>query len=89
MPDKKLINKMWNAAKPVRGQNPREIRQDPYGNRISKSQFGETGPRGWEIDHIKPESRGGSDHTRNLQAMQTKKNRELGDTMKKRSRHNQ
>ncbi len=45
--------------------------------------------QGWEIDHIKPESKGGSDAVRNLQAMQTKKNRELGDSLRKRSRHKQ
>ncbi|MCH8827164.1 MAG: DUF3987 domain-containing protein [Chloroflexi bacterium] len=33
---------------------------------MSKAQFGKTGPSGWEIDHIKPASKGGSDATANL-----------------------
>lgn len=89
MPDKNLIDKVWKKAKPVRGEDPTKVRQDPYGNKISKSQFGKTGPSGWEIDHIKPASKGGSDATANLQALQTSKNRELGDSLRKRSRHKQ
>ena len=89
MADDNLRNNVWDKAKKVRGQDPNQVRQDPYGNRIQKDQFGGTGPQSWEIDHIKPESKGGSDHLRNLQAMQTKKNRDLGDSTKKRSRHNQ
>ena len=89
MTDKELIDNVWKKAKTVRGEDPNEVRQDPYSNRIRKSQFGGSGLQSWEIDHIKPESKGGSDHLRNLQAMQTNKNRELGDSLRKRSRHNQ
>lgn len=79
MADKDLVDKIWKKAKPIRGENPKTVRQDPYGNKIGKSQFGGAGPQGWEIDHIKPASRGGSDAAVNLQALQTKKNRELSD----------
>lgn len=89
MTDKKLIDKVWDKAKPVRGEDPKKVRQDPYGNKIRKAQFGKTGPQGWEADHIKPTSKGGSDALVNLQALQTKKNRELGDSIRKRSRHKQ
>lgn len=89
MPDKELVDKVWKAAKKVRGEDPKEVRQDPYGNKIRRDQFGGTGNQGWEADHIKPESKGGSDKLRNLQALQTKKNRELGDSTRKRSRHTQ
>ena len=44
---------------------------------------------GWEIDHIKPTARGGSDSIRNKQALKTSVNREKGDSLVKRSRHNQ
>ena len=87
MPTKKEIDRVWEKARKVRGEDPNELRQDPYGNKIRKEQFGGTGGHGWEIDHIKPESKGGSNHIRNLQAMQTRKNRELGDSTRKRSRH--
>ena len=89
MADKELIDKVWKLAKPVRGEDPNVVRQDPYGNPIRKSQFGGKGPQGWEIDHIKPAAKGGSDSLRNLQALQTEKNRDLGDSLRKRSRHNQ
>ena len=89
MTDDELKEKVWQRAKPVRGKDPKQVRQDPYGNQIRKDQYGKDSPQGWEVDHIKPVNRGGSDHLRNLQAMQTRKNRKLGDTLKKRSRHNQ
>lgn len=85
--DQKTMDKVWEKARPVRGLDPNEFRQDPYGNRIRKGEYGKVSREGWEIDHIKPESKGGSDHIRNLQALQTTKNRQLGDTSKKRSRH--
>ncbi|RLA40129.1 MAG: HNH endonuclease [Gammaproteobacteria bacterium] len=87
MPSQEDIDKVWNKARAVRGEDSNKVRQDPYGNKIRRDQFGGRGSQSWEIDHIKPESKGGSDHLRNLQAMQTKKNRELGDSTRKRTRH--
>ena len=83
--DKK--DKVWNLAKKVRGKDPSKVRQDPYGNEIRYSQYGKDTKSGWEIDHIKPSARGGSDATRNLQALKTKINREKGDSLVKKSRH--
>lgn len=85
--DDELVDEVWRKAKKVRGKDPGKIRQDPYGNPIQRGLYGNDSSQGWEIDHIKPTNRGGSDHLRNLQAMQTAKNRELGDTLQKRSRH--
>lgn len=89
MPSKEQIEKAWKNAKPVRGEDPNKVRQDPYGNKINKSAYGKDSPRGWEIDHIKPKSRGGSDATRNLQALKTSVNREKSNSLVKKSRHNQ
>ena len=89
MPTKDKVDAVWNKAKKVRGENPDDVRQDPYGNVLRRDQFGRNTRQGWVMDHIKPESKGGSDAVRNLQALQTKKNRELGDSLRKRSRHNQ
>ena len=80
---------VWEKAKPMRSKDPDVYRQDPYGNEMYKPSYGKDSEKGWEIDHIKPESQGGSDHLRNLQAMNTAKNRELGDSTRKRSRHKQ
>jgi len=56
---------------------------------IYKSSYGKDTEMGWQIDHIKPQARGGSDDIINLQALKTKVNREKGDTLVKKSRHNQ
>ena len=84
-----LKDRVWKLAKPIRRKDPDVYRQDPYHNQMYKKSYGLNSKQGWEIDHIKPVSRGGSDHIRNLQAMNTAKNRELGDSLRKRSRHNQ
>lgn len=83
------IEKAWKNAKPVRGQDPNKIRQDSYGNKINRASYGKNTDTGWEVDHIKPKSRGGSDSTQNLQALKTSVNREKSDSLVKRSRHNQ
>ena len=80
---------VWDKAKEIRGKDPDLYRRDPYGNEIYKPSYGKDSEKGWEIDHIKPVSEGGSDHLRNLQAMQTAQNRELGDSTDKKSRHDQ
>jgi len=81
------IDKAWRNAKPVRGKDPAKYRKDPYGNLMFHSSYGKDSSMGWEVDHIKPRARGGSDATRNLQALNTRVNREKGETLKKRSRH--
>ncbi len=69
----------WQRTSRVRGKNPNLYRRDVYGNEIYKPAYGTNGPKGWEVDHSKPKSRGGTDATRNLQAMQTKANRNKQD----------
>lgn len=78
---------VWNKAKKIRSKDPVQYRQDPYGNVMRFSSYGKSGGMGWEIDHIKPSARGGSDATVNLQALKTKVNRAKGDTLVKKSRH--
>ena len=80
---------VWDKAKPIRGKDPDRYRQDPYGNQMFKDSYGGDSEMGWHLDHINPKSQGGSDSVRNLQAMNSSKNRSLGDTTRKRSRHNQ
>ncbi len=89
MPSKEQIDNLWNKAKPVRGKDPSKYRQDPYGNLMHYDSYGKDSVMGWEIDHIKPSGRGGSDSTRNLQALKTRMNREKGDSLVKRSRHSE
>ena len=89
MPTDNDIDKIWNKAKPIRGEDPNKYRQDPYGNKLNKASYGKNTKTGWEIDHIKPKAKGGSDATQNLQALQTKVNRDKSDSLVKKSRHNQ
>lgn len=81
------INKAWESAKGVRGKDPSLYRQDPYGNVIFRRSYGKSSEMGWEVDHIKPKSQGGSDSARNLQALKTVVNRSKGDSLQKQSRH--
>ncbi|WAI01369.1 HNH endonuclease [Methanogenium organophilum] len=80
-------DKAWNNAKTVRGKDPKRYRKDPYGNVICISSYGKTSPMGWDVDHIEPKSKGGSDSTRNLQALNASVNRSKKDSQKKKSRH--
>jgi 5-methylcytosine-specific restriction endonuclease McrA len=87
MATKDQIDKAWNNAKAVRGKDPKLYRQDPYGTIIYKRSYGKDSRMGWEVDHIKPIARGGSDAIRNVQALHTEKNREKSDSLVKKSRH--
>lgn len=80
---------VWNKAKRIRGKDPNKYRKDPYGREMFYDSYGKDSEKGWELDHIKPASRGGSDATVNLQALNTRLNRAKGDTLKKKSRHSQ
>ncbi|HHY34676.1 MAG TPA: HNH endonuclease [Firmicutes bacterium] len=78
MATKSDIEKAWDKAQVIRGLNPNVWRRDPYGNKIRKGSYGTHGEYGWEVDHKKPISEGGSDSPRNLQAVHWKENRRKG-----------
>ena len=61
--------KAWKNAAVVRGKDPDMYRKDPYGNVMYKPSYGKSSEMGWDVDHITPKARGGSDATRNLQAL--------------------
>ena len=85
--DKDCKNKVWNYASPIKGKNPELYRKDPYGKELYYHSYGGSGQKGWQIDHITPQSRGGSDNIRNLQALQSNINMSKGNTLVKKSRH--
>lgn len=87
MTSKKQIDAVWDKAKKIRGKNPDLYRQDPYGNQMYKPSYGKSSAMGWDIDHIKPASKGGSNATRNLQALNSRVNRSKGADQRKKSRH--
>ena len=83
----KCKEKVWECAKEIKNKDPDKYRQDPYGTQICKSSYGKTSCQGWQIDHIKPQSRGGSDNLCNLQALNSSINMSKGNTLVKKSRH--
>jgi 5-methylcytosine-specific restriction endonuclease McrA len=80
---------VFSKAKTISGKNPDLYRQDPYGNMLYKHSYGKDTKCGWNIDHIKPQSRGGSHAINNLQALQSTINKSKGNTLVKKSRHKQ
>ena len=75
--DKK--DEVWNKGKKIRGKDPKLYRKDKFGNIMYYPSYGKDTLMGWEIDHSKPQSKGGTDHLNNLQPLQTKANQKKGD----------
>jgi 5-methylcytosine-specific restriction endonuclease McrA len=74
------VQAVWEKGRFMPGRDQNEWRYDACGNAIQRSQYGDTSSKyGWEIDHIKPASKGGSDELTNLQPLQWSLNRDKGD----------
>jgi HNH endonuclease len=72
---------VWNKAAVIPGVDPRLRRKDVCGAWIDWLRYGETDRNGtgWEIDHIRPVARNGTDDLSNLQPLQWENNRSKGD----------
>ena len=69
---------VWEKAQATNDPN---IKLDICGNQIEFDKYGNTNSDyGWEIDHIKPVAKNGTDELNNLQPLYWKTNRIKGDS---------
>jgi hypothetical protein len=75
-----LIVRVWLKGEIIPGYKPTEWRKDRCGTIMHFSRHGDTNSSyGWEIDHIIPQSIGGTDDLSNLQPLQWQNNRKKGN----------
>lgn len=74
-----VIEEVWQKAVPVDNNDPKIWRKDFAGAWIRRDQYGKTSNYGWEIDHLRPVSQGGSDAIANLLPMHWENNRKKAD----------
>lgn len=71
---------IWLNATPIPGKDIALWRQDPCGAQMYWHDYGKANSKhGWEIDHILPVMKGGTDDMTNLQALHWKNNRQKAD----------
>ena len=77
-------NAVWKKAKKIKGENSDEYRLCSLSNNIIRySHYGNNNSiYNWDIDHIIPKSKNGSDDISNLQAVSASKNRSIGNSIK-------
>ena len=78
--DKAKVLAVWCMGTPIPGYDPAVMRYDCEGSIMLYSQHGNCDSEyGWQIDHIHPRSKGGSDLLSNLQPLNWRNNQRKKD----------
>ncbi len=72
-------DQVWEKGAKVRGKDSALYRKDAQGNVMYYHSYGKYSNMGWNIDHSKPQSKGGTDHLNNLNPVNSRLNSSKGD----------
>lgn len=75
----KDLSRIWDKARITSTHNSNHARKDSQGNWIVWAEYGKQTEHGWEVDHIKPVSKGGTNALSNLQPLHWRANRAKAD----------
>ena len=78
MYNQELLYRIFCKGSIIYGKDSKIYRKDKFGNIIYWYSYGKRTDMGWEVDHSKPSSKGGTSHLNNLQPMHWLANRQKG-----------
>lgn len=78
--DDETVQRVWEKGRTIFFRDPDLYRKDVCGNVLYWHSYGRESDMGWEVDHKKPVTKGGTDHLNNLQPLLSALNAEKGDT---------